>query len=243
MSHVGYAHTIMRPRTIFLAGALASLALAALPATEAHAQVIPPVAERDENWETVSTVSMLIGVSTVSLMPRVYYNDPEATVGWKARWHISVLAPIMTLTAATLFVDIPIKDLGEGTRPDCTVEETESGFSGSNCESYGMPSTHSFAAWSATGSGIGIWVADTFVHSDSEFHAGSFIGNVVVPLAASVFTSVGRGVASSPDQPYEDAAQIGVGVAAGVITGFLTGLAYGLLQEPNCGYGNNIVCW
>lgn len=232
-----------RPRSLILAGAFAAIAASALPASEASAQVIPPAAERDENWETVSTVSMLIGVSTVSLMPRVYYNDPEATVGWKARWHVSVLAPIMTLTAATLLVDIPIKELGEGTRPDCTVEETESGFEGSNCESYGMPSTHSFAAWSASGAGIGIWVADTFVHSDSEFHAGSFIGNVAVPLTAAVFTSVARGVAASPDEPYEDPAQIGVGVAAGMVSGFLIGLAYGLLQEPNCGYGNHLICW
>jgi hypothetical protein len=232
----------MRPSTILLAGALASL-VTVLPAADAQAQVVPPAAERDENWGTVSTVAMMIGVSTVSLMPRVYYNDPEATVGWKARWHVSVLAPIMTLTALTMFVDIPIKNLGEGTRPECTVEETESGFNGSNCESYGMPSAHSFAAWSATGAGVGIWVIDTFVHSEGEFHAGSFIGNVIVPLTASVFTSVARGVEPGDAAPYEDAAQIGVGVAAGVITGFLSGLAYSLLQEPNCGYGNHLICW
>ncbi len=219
------------------------IALGALAPREAHAQVIPPSAERDENWETASTISMIIGVSTVSLMPRIYYNDPEATVGWKARWHISVLAPVFALTASTLLIDGPIHSLGEGTRPGCTVEETEAGFNGSNCESYGMPSTHSFAAWSAFGAGTGIWVADTFVHSDSEFHAGSFIGNVIVPLAAGVMTSVGRGIEPGGGFAYEDPAQIGVGVAAGVITGFLSGLAYALLQEPNCGYGNYLVCW
>lgn len=231
-------------RPLILAGVLAAaLGGVLLPTTEAHAQAIPPSAERDENWGTAATISTIIGVSTVSLMPRIYYNDPEATVGWKARWHISQLAPVMTLTAATLLVDIPIKNLAEGTRPDCTVEETESGFDGSNCESYGMPSTHSFAAWSATGAGTAIFIIDTMVHSDGEFHAGAFVGNVVVPLAASVMASVGQGVAGAPDSPYEDPAQIGIGVAAGVVTGFLTGLAYSLLQEPNCGYGNNIVCW
>jgi hypothetical protein len=106
-----------------------------------------------------------------------------------------------------------------------------------------MPSAHSFAAWSATGAGVGIWVIDTFVHSEGEFHAGSFIGNAIVPLTASVFTSVARGVEPGDAAPYEDAAQIGVGVAAGVITGFLSGLAYSLLQEPNCGYGNHLICW
>ena len=231
-------------RPLVLAGALISaLVGVSIPSGEAHAQAIPPSAERDDGWGTVSTISMLVGVGTVSVMPRIYYNDPEATVGWKARWHISQLAPIMTLTAATLLVDIPIKNLGEGTRPGCTVEETESGFSGSNCESYGMPSTHSFAAWSGMGAGTAIFIIDTLVYSDAEFHAGSFVGNVIVPLAAGVMTSVGRGISGAEFDAFEDPAQIGVGVAAGVITGFLTGLAYSLFQEPNCGYGNNIVCW
>jgi hypothetical protein len=184
---------------------------------------------------------MIIGVATVSVMPRIYYNDPEATVGWKARWHISQLAPIMTMVGATLLVDIPIKNLAEGTRPGCTVEETESGFDGSNCESYGMPSTHSFAAFGALGAGTGVFIADTLVYSDGEFHVGSFIGNIMVPLTTAVLTSTFQGVGG--DEAYEDPAQIGVGVAAGVITGFLTGIAYGVLQEPNCGYGNNLVCW
>ena len=122
---------------------------------EAHAQAIPPAAERNTDWEIASTISMVIGVSTVTLMPRVYYNDPEATVGWKARWHVSQLAPALFLTAATLFLEFPLKNLIEGTRPGCTIEETEAGFDGSNCESYGMVSTHSFAAWSAAGSGVG----------------------------------------------------------------------------------------
>lgn len=211
--------------------------------SEAHAQAIPPAAERDEGLETLSHISMLVGVGTVSAMPRIYYNDPEATVGWKARWHISALAPIMTLTGLTLLVDGPIKNLGEGERPECTVEETESGFEGSNCESYGMPSTHSFAAWSAMGAGTAIFIIDTLVYSDSQFHAGAFVGNVVVPLLAGTLTSVARGIGPGDAEPFEDAAQIGVGVAAGVVTGFLTGLAYSLLQEPNCGYGNGLICW
>jgi len=230
-------------RSLYLLLGATSVALNVLAPSEAHAQAIPPSAERDEGWETASTISMLVGVGTVSLMPRIYFNDPEATVGWKARWHISVLAPVMTMTAVTLLVDGPIHSIGEGTRPGCTVEETESGFNGSNCESYGMPSTHSVAAWGAFGAGTGIWVADTFVHSDSEFHAGSFIGNVIVPLAAGVMTSVGRGIETGDSLAFEDPAQIGVGVAVGVISGFLTGIAYALLQEPNCGYGNSLVCW
>lgn len=186
---------------------------------------------------------MIIGVSTVSLMPRVYYNDPEATVGWKGRWHVSQLAPVFTLTAITVFVDGPISNLIEGVRPGCTVEETESGFDGSNCESYGMPSTHSFAAWSAAGAGLGIWIADTFIYSDSKFNAGSFIGNVGVPVSAAILTSVSRGVGPGTAEPFETPEQILLGFGAGTLVGFGIGIAYAVLQEPNCGYGNDVICW
>jgi hypothetical protein len=207
---------------------------------EALAQAPPPSAPREDALGTVSTITMIVGASTVTFMPRIYYSDPEATVGWKARWHVSQLAPALALTSLTLLVDGPIKDLGEGTRPGCTVAETEPSVEGSNCESYGMPSTHSFASWSATGAGTGIWVADTFIHSDSELHAGSLIGNVIFPLTLSIVTSVTRGVGTDP---YEDGGQIAVGIAAGLPIGFLTGIAYAILQEPNCGYGDNLICW
>lgn len=226
-------------RSLILGGVLAGAAATAVLPREAHAQAIPPAAERDENWEAVSTVSMLIGVGTTTLMPRIYYNDPEATVGWKARYHVSQLGVAAALTSATILVDGPIKNLAEGTRPECSVEETEIRAEGSNCESYGMPSTHSFAAWSAHGAGLAIWIIDAWVYSE-RVDVGSLIPNVVVTGVAATLTSVARGVGT---EPYEDPAQIGVGVAAGMITGFLVGLPYALLQEPNCGYGNNVICW
>jgi len=234
----------MRSRhNLFIAGILSgAFAVVAMP-RDAHAQAVPPAAERNTDWELASTISMVIGVSTVTLMPRVYYSDPEATVGWKARWHISQLAPALFLTAATLFLEFPLKNLIEGTRPGCTVEETEAGFNGSNCESYGMVSTHSFAAWSAAGSGLGIWIGDTFIYSDSKFNAGSFIGNVVVPISAAVVTSVGRGVGPGDADPYETPEQILLGFGIGAAVGFGVGIAYAILQEPNCGYGNNVICW
>ncbi|NUO48232.1 MAG: hypothetical protein HOV80_05165 [Polyangiaceae bacterium] len=226
-------------RPLFFVGALAAALAGVAYPREAHAQAIPPAAERDQNWEAVSTVSMLIGVGTVTLMPRIYYNDPEATVGWKARYHVSQLGVAAALTSATILVDGPIKNLAEGTRPDCTPEETEIRADGSNCESYGMPSTHSFAAWSAHGAGLAIWIIDAWVYSE-RVYVGSLIPNVVVSGVAATLTSIARGVGT---EPYEDPAQIGVGVAAGMITGFLVGLPYALLQEPNCGYGNNVICW
>ncbi|HEY4118419.1 MAG TPA: hypothetical protein VGM56_11215, partial [Byssovorax sp.] len=77
--------------TIVAAGVLAGLSAMALAPREASAQslTIPPIVTTDSTWGTVSNITMVIGVTTVTLMPRVYYNDPEATVGWKARWHIS----------------------------------------------------------------------------------------------------------------------------------------------------------
>jgi hypothetical protein len=227
-----------------VAGAALALGALVVPC-EARAQTtpVPPNAPRDSTWETISTVSMIIGVSTVSLMPRVYYSDPEATVGWKARWHVSVLAPALTLTAATLLIEFPIKNAIKSTRPGCTLDQTSVRFPDSGCESFGGPSTHSFAAWSAAGAGLGVWVADTFIHSSGKVNAGSIIGNIVVPVVAGVMTSVGRGIDTDAAEPFENPGQIGAGVAVGIPVGFLIGIGYGILAKPNCGYVNNVICW
>lgn len=231
-----------RARSIVLSGVLAGSAFAFV-SSEASAQAVPPSAPRDSGFEIASNITMALGVATVTFMPRVYYNDPEATFGWKSRWHISQLAPSLALTSITLLIDGPIKGAIESTRPGCTLDETNVHFPDSGCESFGGPSTHSFAAASAAGAGIGIWVADTFVHSNSEVHAGSIIGNIAVPVVATVLTSVFRGISSEDTLPLENGGQIGAGVLVGVPIGFLTGIAYGVLQEPNCGYGDNLICW
>src|ERR1700759_343745 len=100
----------MRIRETIVAAGLISVSTALLAPSEAAAQALTPVAVRDGTWGTLSNVTMLIGAGLVTLMPRVYYSDPESTVGWKARWHVSILAPAMTLTAATLLVDGPIRN-------------------------------------------------------------------------------------------------------------------------------------
>jgi hypothetical protein len=198
-------------------------------------------AKRDDTWDTVSHITLGIGTATPFLMPRIYYSDPESTVGWKGRWHVSMLAPAMTLTAVTVLVEVPIKDAIESTRPGCTLEETAVPFDG--CETFGGPSTHAFASWSATGAGTGIFLVDTFKWSDSRFHAGSFIGNVMVPLTASVFTSVARGAAPGTSEAHEDAGQIVAGALPGFFSGLVIGAGYALLQRPSCGYGDAIFCW
>jgi len=170
-----------RTSTLVVAGALA-IGAVVVPSS-AFAQAVPQIAPRDSTWEIISDITLGIGVGTVSLMPRIYYSDPEATVGWKARWHISVLAPILLLTTTTFIIDGPIKNAIQSNRPGCNLDETNVRFPDSGCESFGGPSTHSFAAWAAPGAGLGIFIADTFIHSDGKVHAGSIIGNIVVPTS------------------------------------------------------------
>jgi hypothetical protein len=221
---------------------LLSITAATLAPREAAAQSAPPVVQRDKNWDIVSNVTMVAGVSIVSLMPRVYFNDPEATVGWKGRWHISALAPIMTMTALTLMIDIPIKNAIKTPRPGCGTDTTV--FPLTECASFGAPSTQSYAAWGATGAGLGIFLVDTVKWSDGRFNVPYFIGDVALPLTLSIFSSVSRSVApGATTQPHEDPGAIVAGALTGFASGLIVGGAYALLQKPSCGFGNNIFCW
>jgi hypothetical protein len=230
---------------IVAAGFLSAFGAVLLAPGEASAQTpaVTPIAARDGTWGTVSNVTMLIGVGVVTLMPRVYFNDPEATVGWKGRWHFSHLAPVLSMTALTLFVDGPLKNAIKAPRPGCTIDNTTPAYPGSGCESFGMLSTQSYASWGATGLGTGIFLVDTLKYSQSKFNAGGFVGNVGVPLVLSVITSAARSAAPGLNQPYESVPQIVLGSVTGFATGALLGLAYSLFQRPNCGYGSSFVCW
>ena len=230
---------------VALAGFVAGAMALATGSADAHAQgtgSVPPIVERDQNWDTVSTVSMLIGVGSVSLMPRIYYASPDATVGWKARWHVSALAPIMTMTGITLLVDGPIRGAIQSPKVGCTVEQTLARLDDSGCESFGGPSTHAFASWGAFGAGTTIFLVDTLYYSDAEFSVGSFIGNVALPLGAAIMTSVARSV-DGGGVGAEDTGQVVAGALPGLGVGALLGLGYSLMQEPDCGYGGYIFCW
>ncbi len=251
----------MRKRaTIVAAAAVASAVFSAvlLSPSEASAQVIgvPPVRQvvlHDSGWGAVSNITMVVSAATVTLMPRVYYNDPEATVGWKARWHVSVLAPAMAMVGATLLVDQPIREAIKNTRPGCPIEDTLVHLDGSGCETFGGPSTQAFAAWGTAGAGISIFLVDTFKYSDGHFNAGGFIGNFAVPLSLAIVTSIGRsanfgsdtlGVSQNGQHEFEHWGQnLLAGAIPGLLTGVLFGVGYTLLQRPNCGYGNNVICW
>jgi hypothetical protein len=236
--------------TIVAAGFLSIFGAVLLAPSEAAAQTPPvaPLVARNSGLGLGSNITMAIGVGIVTLMPRVYYNDPEATVGWKGRWHFSVLAPAMTMTALTLMVDGPIRNAIKTPRPGCTIDNTSSVFPGSNCETFGMPSTQAFASFGASGAGAMIFVVDTLKYSNSKFSVPGFIGNVALPLSLSIVTAVLRGIDTTDstglqNRAYEDAGQMAAGAISGFVSGALVGLGYTLFQRPNCGYGGSLFCW
>jgi hypothetical protein len=211
-------------------GAVAALLTCFSYAPSARAQSEKP--ERDSGWKTATTITAVSAGGLALLMPRVFYSDPEVTVGWKARYHVSVLAPVMTFSALSLANEVFFKDLFEGDRPDCSDTTTP------GCTSYGMLSTHSFFAFSAFGNGTGVFLADTFKWSDGRFHGGAFVGQVGVPLVLSVITAVGRTAGN-----WESGGHVWGSAGIGFATGIGTGLLYALLQRPECGYTGKLICW
>lgn len=197
----------------------------------ALAQSVP---ERDKNWKAVSNVGLIGAAATQLVMPRVFYSDPEATVGWKARWHVSVLAPVMTLAGLAVLNEYSLKDGFEDPRPGCNDENK----GGRNCETYGMMSTHSLGAFSALGHGGAVFLFDTINSSGGRFNTGSFVGNIGLPLVFATFTAIGRGVGD-----YETTGQVLAGGGVGLASGFLMGMTYALMQRPACGYSGSLICW
>jgi len=214
---------------------LAAFILASACTTkDASAQVGPPPL-RDRAWKNVTGVAVIVGGATQLLMPRISYTESEVTVGWKARWHISVLAPVMTLTTLALLNEYQLKGAVKGFRPNC--DDLNQGLV-EGCLDYGAPSTHTFAAFSALGHGIGVFLIDTTKWSDGRVNVFSVIGNIGVPLITSIVTYVGRGVGN-----WEKPGQNFVGGITGLGTGFLIGMTYALMQRPECGYTGGLICW
>ena len=199
----------------------------------AAAQATPDPPSRSDDWDKVTTVTAVAaGLSSV-LMPRVFYANPEVTEGWKGRWHVSVLAPVMTQVGLTLLNEYKLKDGFQGPRPGCPDELGSSG-----CTTYGMMSTHSYFAFQSLGHGAAVFLFDTTKHSAGRFNGGAFAGHVATPLVLSVITGIGRGVGD-----WETGGQIFAGGAAGLGLGFLTGMTYALMQRPMCGYSGALICW
>lgn len=212
--------------------ALLALAVSfALVAAPAHAQQPP---ERSQGWKDATNVLTLSALGVQLLMPRVFYSDPEVTVGWKARWHASVLAPSMTLIAVGLVNEQFLKDSFKGHRPGCNAM-TQGGL---GCTDYGMLSTHSYLAGSAFGQGLGVFLVDTIKWSGGRLNGGSLAMNVGVPAVLGVITTVGR-TAGNWESGGQAWASTGIGAALGLGLGAL----YAVAQRPECGYGGDLICW
>lgn len=215
----------------------ASAALLAAPRA-AHAQDAEaplPDRQRSEGWKDATNILTLSSLGVQLLMPRVFYSDPEVTVGWKARWHASVLAPSMTLIATGLVNEQFLKDSFQGHRPGCS--ESSQTFV-AECNDYGMLSTHSYLVGSALGQGLGVFLVDTIKWSGGRLNGGSLAMNVGVPAVLGVITTVGR-TAGNWETGGQAWGSAGIGLAIGLGLGAL----YGAAQRPECGYGGDLICW
>ena len=178
-------------------------------APRAEAQT-SPVPQQSTTWDGVSNATMASAAVLQLAMPRIFYADPEVTEGWKARWHISQLAPVMTLVSIGALNEYAIKNALQDPRPGC--DSTNIG--GPGCTTYGGPSTQSFGAAAAFGNGLGVWLVDTVKWSGGKFNVGSFIGDVALPLVLGTITMVGRGAGN-----FESGLQIAEGGIGGVCLG------------------------
>jgi hypothetical protein len=190
--------------------------------------------ERSEAWNDATNVLAISAGAVELVMPRVFYSDPEVTAGWKGRWHLSVLAPAMTLATVTLFNEVVLKDSFEGALPGC--DDTNA--SDPRCRSYGFMSSQAFGAFAAAGQGTGIFIADTAKWSHGNFNAGALVGHVAVPVILGAITTVGRTAGN-----LETGGQAWGSAGIGFVSGLGMGLLYGLMQRPECGYTGSLVCW
>ncbi|MCL2725533.1 MAG: hypothetical protein FWD69_13960 [Polyangiaceae bacterium] len=224
----------MRTRSFAsLAACTLTLAASFLPAKEARAADT----DRSKGWQTATTITMAAGVGTSLFMPRVYYSDSgnqEIAIGWKSRWHATVLAPVAVNVGLTLLNEFVLKDKLKSFRPGC--DETIQGTG--RCQDYGSFSSFAFLSLASLGQTGATFFVDTFKWSDGRVNGGSILGNLVLPLALSAVTVIGRS-----DGNWESNGQLVASGAAGLAIGIATGLLYSIWQKPECGYTSTVLCW
>lgn len=216
-----------------LALAAVAASVVALSPGSASAQASPEP-ERDKTWGGVTNATAAGAIAVGVLMPRVFYPSTEVTVGWKARWHLSVLAPMMTYATMALLNETTLKDGVKGPRPGC--DDTNANTP--NCSTFGAPSSHAFVAGSTLGHGIAVFLFDTTKWSNGQASAIGGIGHIAVPLILGGITVIGRSQGN-----YESGGQIGAGAGIGLVTGFLIGTLYSTMARPECGYSGSMICW
>jgi hypothetical protein len=215
--------------------AAALFAFASL-ATPAPAAAQTPLPERDRGWGDVTHVTVAVAAATQLLLPRFFFadGDAELTYGPKARWHVSVLAPVLTLAGASVLSGTALPEAFKDPRPGCDATNQGSG----PCSTYGMPSALAFAAFSALGHGTSVFLVDTLKHGGGRVDAVSLTGNVIVPAALAAVTDAGRAAGR-----FESGGQILAGSLSGLAVGLVVGFVYATMQRPECGYTGSLVCW
>ncbi|HXN31495.1 MAG TPA: hypothetical protein VN894_06510 [Polyangiaceae bacterium] len=210
--------------------------LVTLMGNVAHAQSQPPTPapppDRSDGWNTATNILAVSSMAVELLLPRTFFSDPDVTAGWKGRWHVSALAPVMTLAAIGLLNETTLKDAFGGLRPGCT-DSTQPG-----CGSFGFMSTQSYLAGSSLGEGVAVFLVDTLRWSCGQVHVGALIGEVGVPLVIAPITAFGR-----TDGNWETGGQAWGSLAIGLGVGLALGFLYASLQRPECGYTGNLICW
>lgn len=191
--------------------------------------------ERSDAWGKATNITAISAMGLVLVMPRVFYSDPEVTAGWKARWHLSVLAPSMTIATLGLLNESWLKGELKGHRPGC---DDENFGLVAGCTSYGMFSTPTFVAFGALGQGAGTFLADTLKWSNGRFNFGPFVGDLAAPAILAVMTGVGRSAGN-----WEDSGQVWATAAIGFAIGMGVGALYATSQRPECGYTGSLICW
>jgi hypothetical protein len=207
-----------------IAAPVAGAVLAAsLLLTTTSAQAQQPAYHRDSGWDTATSALAISAWAVELISPRTFSADPEVTAGWKARWHLSVLAPSMAFGALALLNEGYLKKAFKAGRPGCDEAPEEAFLTDPEghrtippleCQTYGMLSTESILAFSALGQGLGVFIVDTTKWSNGQFHAGAFTLEVGVPAVLAILTAVGRSAGN-----LEDAGQVwgsaGIGVGLG----------------------------
>jgi hypothetical protein len=211
---------------------VASLCVTGNAAAQGMTPPAPPA--RSDGWNTATNILAVSSLALQAVLPRVFLSDPEVTSGWKARWHMSVLAPVMTLTTLAFLNEQVLKSGFGASQPGCTSDTQGQ----AGCTSYGFLSTQSFAAASALGQGAGVFLADTIRWSGGSINAGSLIGQVGVPLVLAPVTIIGR-----TEGNWESAGQAWGSAAIGLAIGLGVGFLYASVQRPECGYTGNLLCW
>ena len=210
------------------------LAMSTLAAGTARAQSAPAAPDRSDGWNQATQLLAMSSLALEALLPRIFYSDPDVTVGWKARWHVSVLAPTMTITALALLNEQSLKSAFADPRPGCAAGSTDQ----PGCATYGFISTPSFVAGSALGQGAGVFLVDTLRWNHGAVHPGALVGQAGVPLVTTLIVSAGRSAGN-----WESAAQSWSSAGIGLVVGLGLGALYATMQRPECGYTGNLACW